>query len=116
MTIMPQKPKKFTEIPLKPKKLPKWPRNLKNYWNTLRTKKWPLCPQNLNNYWNILETLKMTEGSLKYKNDQNTSWNLYLQDQNDNTNFIQPLYLLDLKLVDFKINGFKNLNLKSIDF
>ena len=58
----------------------------------------------------------MNEGSLKHKNDQNTSGNLYLQDQNDITNFIQPLYLLDLKPVDFKINGFKNLDLKSIDF
>ena len=38
----------------------------------------------------------MTERSLKYKNDQNTPWNLYLQDQNDNKNFVQSLYLLDL--------------------
>ena len=58
----------------------------------------------------------MTEGPLKYKNDQNNSWNLYLQDQNDNKNVLQPLYLLDLKSIDFKINGFKNLDLKFIDF
>ena len=36
--------------------------------------------------------------------------------KNDNKNVIQPLYLLDLKPIDFKINGFKNLDLKSIDF
>ena len=58
----------------------------------------------------------MSEGPLKYKNDQKTPRNLYLQDQNDNKNFVQPLYLLDLKPIDFKINGFNNLDLKSIDF
>ena len=58
----------------------------------------------------------MAEGFLKYENDQSATWNLYLQDQNDNKNFIQPLYLLDLKPIDFEINGFANLDLKSIDF
>ena len=53
---------------------------------------------------------------MKYENDQNAPRNLYLQDQNDNKNFIQPLYLFDLKPIGFKINGFKNLDLKSIDF
>ena len=49
----------------------------------------------------------MTEGPLKSKIDQNAHWNLYLQDQNDNKNVIKPLYLLDLKPIDFKINRFK---------
>ena len=48
----------------------------------------------------------MTQGPLKSKIDQNTSSNLYFQDQNDNKNVIQELYLLDLKLIDFKINRF----------
>ena len=49
----------------------------------------------------------MTEITIKPKIDQNTLWNLYLQDQNDNKNVIQPLYLLDLKPINFKINRFK---------
>ena len=54
--------------------------------------------------WNLK---KMTKITIKPKIDQNTPWNLYLQDQNDNKNAIQPLYLLDLKPINFKINRFK---------
>ena len=63
----------------------------------LGQKKWP----------HDLETKKMTKITIKSKIDQNTPWNLYLQDQNDNKNAIQPLYLLDLKPINFKINRFK---------
>ena len=49
----------------------------------------------------------MTKITIKPKIDQNSPWNLYLQDQNDNKNVIQQLYLLDLKPINFKINRFK---------
>ena len=76
MTKIPSKPKnyqntleiqKIIKIPLKSKKLPKYPWNLKMTKIPPKPKKWPKYPKNPKNDQNTLETQKMTKVSPKPK-------------------------------------------------